>query len=105
MDSELLRTMVGQVVVVDLASSYVCLGELVGLDEQFLQVKDADLHDFRDSAATREIYVFRVEAIWHQAEPGAGAGEIGGRGGDHAGWRTFWSVRTRNKQAGRHFVS
>lgn len=58
MDSELLKRLVGQVVVVDLASSYVCLGELAGLDDTFLRVKDADLHDFRDSAATREIYVY-----------------------------------------------
>ena len=50
--------MIGQVVVVDLRSSYVCLGTLAGDDEQFLEMLDADLHDFRDSTATREIYVY-----------------------------------------------
>jgi hypothetical protein len=56
--SELLRRLVGQVVVVDLRSSYVCLGTLVSLDGSFLEMCDADLHDFRDSAATREVYVY-----------------------------------------------
>lgn len=50
--------LVGQVVVLDLASSYVCIGELDGLDDQYFRVRDADLHDFRDSAATRETYVY-----------------------------------------------
>jgi small nuclear ribonucleoprotein (snRNP)-like protein len=58
MSHELLESLLGQEVVVDLASSYVCLGELAGLDENYLHLKDADLHDFRDSAATREIYVY-----------------------------------------------
>jgi hypothetical protein len=56
--SPLLARLVGQVVVLDLKSAYVCLGTLVGADGEFLEVLDADLHDFRDSAATREIYVF-----------------------------------------------
>jgi hypothetical protein len=55
--SPLLETMLGKVVVVDLISSYVCLGTLVGCDSQFLEIHDADLHDFRDSPATREVYV------------------------------------------------
>lgn len=56
--SERLARLVGQVVVVDLRSSYVCLGTLVGLDQAFLELVDADLHDFRDSTATREVYVY-----------------------------------------------
>ena len=27
-------------------------------DDQYLELVDADLHDFRDSTATREIYVY-----------------------------------------------
>jgi hypothetical protein len=50
--------MIGQVVVIDLRSSYVCLGTLAGADDQYLELVDADLHDFRDSTATREIYVY-----------------------------------------------
>lgn len=56
--SEPLVSLIGQVVVVDLRSSYVCLGTLVGLDPSFLELVDADLHDFRDSAATREVYIY-----------------------------------------------
>lgn len=56
--SSLLEPLVGQVVVVDLKSTYVCLGTLVAYDELYLQMCDADLHDFRDSTATREVYIF-----------------------------------------------
>ena len=53
-----LAALVGQQVVVDLRSPYVCLGTLVGGDVGFLELIDADLHDFRDNPATREIYVY-----------------------------------------------
>lgn len=56
--SPALAEMVGQVVVLDLKSSYVCLGTLVAIDPLFFAVADADLHDFRDSSATREVYVY-----------------------------------------------
>ena len=56
--SPLFLTMIGQVVVVDLRSTYVCLGTLVSGDDQYLEMIDADFHDFRDSTATREIYVY-----------------------------------------------
>ena len=56
--SPLLESLLGQVVVVDLKSSYVCLGTLIACDDQYLELRDADLHDFRDSTATREVYVY-----------------------------------------------
>jgi small nuclear ribonucleoprotein (snRNP)-like protein len=56
--SPLLEKMIGQVVVVDLKSTYICLGTLVACDEQYLEMRDADLHDFRDSTATREVYTY-----------------------------------------------
>jgi small nuclear ribonucleoprotein (snRNP)-like protein len=56
--SRLLESLLEQVVVVDLRSSYVCLGTLVACDEQYFELRDADLHDFRDSTATREVYVY-----------------------------------------------
>lgn len=56
--SPALEALVGQLVVLDLSSSYVCLGTLVAVDPLFFAVDDADLHDFRDSAATREVYVY-----------------------------------------------
>ena len=55
--SSLLAGLIGQIIVVDLKSSYVCLGTLVGYDRDFLEITNADLHDFRDSTATREAYV------------------------------------------------
>jgi len=56
--SPLLAALIGQVVVVDLIAPYVCLGTLVRLDREFLELADADLHDFRDSAASREVYIY-----------------------------------------------
>lgn len=56
--SDLLTHLIGEVVVADFRSSYVCFGTLVRVDHEFLEIKDADLHDFRDSQATREVYVY-----------------------------------------------
>jgi hypothetical protein len=53
-----LDALIGQVVVLDLKSSYVCLGTLEAIDPLFFAMADADLHDFRDSSATREVYVY-----------------------------------------------
>jgi hypothetical protein len=54
----LLDRLIGQVVVVDLAAPYVCLGTLVNFDGVYLELTDADLHDLRDSTATREVYIY-----------------------------------------------
>lgn len=56
--SDLLSELRGQIVVIDLRSPYVCLGTLTGADAEYLEIRDADLHDFRDSSASREIYVY-----------------------------------------------
>ena len=53
-----LEALVGQVVVLDLRSRYVCLGTLVEVGPQYLALADADLHDLRDSTATREVYAY-----------------------------------------------
>jgi small nuclear ribonucleoprotein (snRNP)-like protein len=47
----------GEKVVIDLKSPYVCLGTLARFDDQFLEVKSADFHDLRDTDTTRENYV------------------------------------------------
>ena len=44
-------------VVVDLVSPYVCMGKLTRYDDHFLELKNADLHDLRDTETTRELYV------------------------------------------------
>lgn len=56
--SRLIEALMGETVVLDLSSRYVCLGRLVGNDETYLELRDADLHDLRDSTVTREVYVY-----------------------------------------------
>ena len=56
--SPALEALVGRVVILDLKSSYVCLGTLASIDPLFYEMTDADLHDFRDSTATREVYTY-----------------------------------------------
>ncbi len=45
---------------IDVASQYVYLGRLVGGDETFLVLEQADAHDLRDTATTREEYVLAI---------------------------------------------
>ena len=44
-------------VVIDLVSPYVCLGKLTRYDDHYLELKNADLHDLRDTETTRELYI------------------------------------------------
>jgi len=53
----MLEEMIGQIVVVDLRGQYVVLGTLLRIDEQTLELRNADLHDLRDADSTRELYV------------------------------------------------
>jgi hypothetical protein len=53
----MLEELLGQQVVVDLHSPFVCLGYLARIDEQYLELRDADLHDLRDTQTSRENYV------------------------------------------------
>jgi small nuclear ribonucleoprotein (snRNP)-like protein len=54
----MIEAFVGETVVIDLRSEYVCLGVLKAIDPHFLELKNADLHDLRDTDTTRENYVF-----------------------------------------------
>lgn len=47
----------GQMVVVDITAPYVFIGQLAGEHAGYLCLKDADCHDLRDTATTRERYV------------------------------------------------
>lgn len=58
----MLDEFIGQKVVIDLRSTFVCLGTLQRIDENYLEVKNADLHDFRDTDTTRENYVAASKA-------------------------------------------
>ncbi len=53
----MLDALVGEKIVIDLKSPYVCLGTLLSVDEHFLELKNADLHDLRDTETSRENYV------------------------------------------------
>jgi hypothetical protein len=53
----MLEELVGQTVVIDLRSTYVCLGVLKAVTPEFLELKNADLHDLRDTETTRENYI------------------------------------------------
>ena len=53
----MLDEFVGKIVVLDLRSPFVCLGTLQRLDEMYLEVRNADFHDLRDTQTTRENYV------------------------------------------------
>lgn len=52
-----LDELVGLVVVIALRSPYVCLGLLKRVDADYLDLRQADLHDLRDSDTTHENYV------------------------------------------------
>jgi len=53
----MLEEFLNQKVVVDLQSSFVCLGTVLRYNEHFIEFKNADFHDLRDTDTTRENYV------------------------------------------------
>ncbi len=53
----MIEEFLNQRVVIDLRGEYVCLGTLSRIDEHFLEMRNADIHDLRDSDSTRENYV------------------------------------------------
>jgi hypothetical protein len=53
----MVEELLGHTVVLDLRSPFVCLGRLQALDELYIDVRNADFHDLRDTQTTRENYV------------------------------------------------
>jgi hypothetical protein len=53
----MLEEFVNEKVVIDLRSQFVCLGTLVRFDEHWLELRNADFHDLRDTETSRENYV------------------------------------------------
>lgn len=53
----MLEEFLDQKVVIDFRSEYVCLGTLKRFDDHFLELKNADLHDLRDTETSRENYI------------------------------------------------
>ena len=58
----MLTEFIDQKVVVDMRSPFVCIGTLLRMDELYLELRNADLHDLRDSDTTRELYVAESRA-------------------------------------------
>jgi hypothetical protein len=54
------QTLVGQVLVLDLASPYVIIGKLTEQLADCLVLDEVDAHDLRDSPTTREKYVLNT---------------------------------------------
>lgn len=52
-----MENLIGQQVVVDVESAIVYLGRLHAIDDKTVVLKAVDVHDLRDSATTREVYV------------------------------------------------
>jgi hypothetical protein len=44
-------------VVIDFRGEYVCLGTLTRIEADYFELKNADLHDLRDTDTSRENYV------------------------------------------------
>ncbi|MCI0637744.1 MAG: hypothetical protein L0Y72_02230 [Gemmataceae bacterium] len=53
----MLNNYLGQDVVIDMRSRFVCMGRLTLIEDQYLEVCDADLHDLYDTQTSRENYV------------------------------------------------
>ena len=49
--------LIGRDVVIDTDSSFLYIGRLEAADDHFVAVSTVDVHDMRDSRATKEIYV------------------------------------------------
>ena len=47
----------------DAGSPYVVIGRLESASADFVELTDADLHDFRDSETTREIYLVKTARL------------------------------------------
>jgi hypothetical protein len=53
----MLEEFIGKKVIVDLRSPFVCMGTLQSIGPEYLELRNADLHDLRDTDTTRENYV------------------------------------------------
>jgi hypothetical protein len=53
----MIEELIGEKIVIDMRSPYVALGTLQRADELYLELKNADMHDLRDTDTTRERYV------------------------------------------------
>lgn len=52
-----MEELLGRIVVIDVESPFVYVGKLLEIREKSVVLRQADVHDLRDSTTTREIYV------------------------------------------------
>jgi small nuclear ribonucleoprotein (snRNP)-like protein len=50
----------GKAVVVDTDSSFLYIGTLKGMDDTFLRLQEADVHDSRETSTTKEQYAINA---------------------------------------------
>lgn len=53
--------LIGKQVVFDAESPYVYVGTLVSRDDSYLILENADVHDLRDAATTRDLYIVETK--------------------------------------------
>jgi small nuclear ribonucleoprotein (snRNP)-like protein len=53
----MLDDLLNQQVVIDFRDEYVCLGTLSRVEDHYFELRNADLHDLRDTDTSRENYV------------------------------------------------
>jgi len=51
---------IGEIVVVDFRSPMTAIGRLERVEDDLLELRDADLHDLRDTDTTRELYIVKT---------------------------------------------
>ena len=56
----ILSELKGRLVVIDVEAPYVYIGTLAELDTHHLVLENTDVHDLRDAATTRELYVLET---------------------------------------------
>jgi hypothetical protein len=56
-DNEAWKPLVGQVLVVDTNSSWIYLGTLARVEDHFIVLTQADVHDRNESPSTKEQYI------------------------------------------------
>ena len=61
--TELIQKLMNRQVVLDVSSLFVYVGTLVGQDDHYLVLEDADVHDLRDTSTNRELYVVDIKRL------------------------------------------
>ena len=86
----MLEEMIGQKVVVDLRSPFVCLGTLLRIDAHYLELRNADLHDLRDTDTHARESTSPSRAPPASSATASACCWSAPRSSPWAGWRMWW---------------